>query len=388
MKVFIAGIDGYLGWPLALYLNARGHSVAGIDNGYRRLLVREMGGGTITPIQGPIKRKNFARNMGIEFEMGDACGSMVDRFKKFKPDAIVHLAEIPSAPYSMAGFGECWLTFINNSKTTLNILWAMKDVCPEAHLVKLGTMGEYGTPDIDIPEGHFPVEFRNRLAMLPFPRQPGSFYHATKCADSINVELACKLWGLRSTDVMQGVVFGTRTDEMGNNEKLLTRFDIDECFGTAINRFCAQAVIEHPITVYGKGMQKRGFIPLRDSMQCLGIAIENPPEAGEYRVFNQFEGTYTLVSLARRVERIGASLGLKTEINYIENPRIEEEKHYYNPDCKELPRLGYRPTRAVTREITSVLQDLMKYKDRIEKFKDRLIPEVRWDGTKRKSERL
>jgi len=304
MRVFIAGVDGYLGWSLAQHLTARGHEVAGCDCYLRRDWVAETGSQSATPIARMTERlqafrERYGRNLRF------IRGNLTDyRFvwnflRSFKPEAIVHLGEMPSAPFSMIDIDHCVLTQANNIIGTLNILHAMRDACPDAHLVKLGTMGEYGTPNVDIPEGFFEIEYRGRKDRLPFPRQAGSWYHQTKVHDSDNVMMACRIWGLRSTDVMQGVVYGTRIDEMGDDERLLTRFDFDQCFGTAINRFCAMAVAGVPIMPYGKGRQKRGFLPLRDSMQCLAIAIENPPEPGEYRVFNQFEEVYDAASTCR-----------------------------------------------------------------------------------------
>jgi UDP-sulfoquinovose synthase len=243
--------------------------------------------------------------------------------REFMPEAIVHFAEQPSAPYSMIDVQHATFTHTNNLIGTLNIIHAMREVCPDTHLVKLGTMGEYGTPKVDIPEGFFEVEYRGRKDVLPFPKQAGSWYHQTKVHDSNNIMMACRIWALRSTDIMQGVVFGTRIDEMGQDEGLLTRFDFDQCFGTAINRFCAMAVIGHPITPYGRGRQRRGFLPLRDSMQCLTIAIENPPQKSEYRVLNQFEEVYDLTELATKVQGVAEKNGLPVEIRATENPRSE-----------------------------------------------------------------
>jgi UDP-sulfoquinovose synthase len=309
-------------------------------------------------------------------------------FREFQPEAIVHLGECPSAPYSMIDVQHATWVQTNNITSTFNILFAMRDICPEAHLVKLGTMGEYGTPGLDIPEGFFEVEYRGRKDRLPFPRQAGSWYHWSKVHGSNNIMFASRLWGTRATDIMQGVVFGTRHDSMGDDERLLTRLDFDQAFGTAINRFCCQAVIEHPLTLFGKGHQKRGFLPIRDSMQCLTLAIENPAEAGEYRVFNQFEEVYDITELALMVQKVAGTLGLAVEVRNLENPRQEQEDHYYNPDHRNLLDLGYEPTRNVEAEIRFMIEDLMKYRDRIEAKKHALIPDVRWDGSRQKVEWL
>ncbi len=390
MRVLIAGMDGYLGWSLAQYLTARGHEVGGVDVFYRRRWVAEMGSHSAIPIADMSTRlQAFKEKWGEKpyFRVGDLTNwdFVKEVFEEFQPEAIVHFGECPSAPYSMMDVHHATWVQHNNIIGTLNILYAMRDITPNAHLVKLGTMGEYGTPNIDIPEGFFEIEFRGRKDRLPFPRQAGSWYHWSKVHDSNNIMFACQIWGLRSTDIMQGVVYGTRIDEMGDDERLFTRLDFDQAFGTAINRFCCQAVIGEPLTPYGKGHQKRGFLPLRDSMQCLTLAIENPPEAGEYRVFNQFEETYSIFELAEKVKKVANELGLDTEIIPLENPRKEAEEHYYNPDHQHLLDLGYQPTHDMEAELRVMLTDLMRYKDRIEAVKDVLIPDIRWDGTRRKS---
>jgi UDP-sulfoquinovose synthase len=391
MRVFIAGIDGYLGWALAQFLAARGHEIAGNDVFLRRKWVEEVGSISAVPIRSIEERlAGFRERYGkdILFKAGDLLdyGFLKSFLAEFQPDAIVHLAEMPSAPYSMIDQAHAVFTQQNNVIGSLNLLWAMKEVCPDAHLVKLGTMGEYGTPNIDIPEGFFEVEYRGRKDYLPFPRQANSFYHWSKVHDSNNTMFACRVWGLRATDIMQGVVFGTRIDEMGDDPRLRSRLDFDQCFGTAINRFCCQAVIGHPLTVYGAGGQTRGFLPLRDSMQCLTIAIENPPRIGEYRVFNQFEECYTLEALAYMVQEVSASIGLSVEVHHYDNPRKELEKHYFNPDRNHLINLGYNPTHDVRAEMRIMLNDLIGYRHIIEQKADILIPDIRWDGSRRRSE--
>lgn len=391
MKVFIAGIDGYLGWPLAQYLAARGHDIAGVDLFLRRQWVEEVGSHSAIPIWRMEERleafhERYQKN--ILFRKGDLLNydSLKEFLSDFRPDAIVHLAEMPSAPYSMIDQAHSVFTQHNNVIGSLNLLWAMKEACPDAHLVKLGTMGEYGTPNIDIPEGFFEVEFRGRKDYLPFPRQAGSFYHWSKVHDSNNTMFACRIWGLRATDIMQGVVFGTQIDEMADDARLRSRLDFDQCFGTAINRFCCQAVIGHPLTLYGAGGQTRGFLPLRDSMQCLTIAIENPPKIGEYRVFNQFEECYSIEQLAYMVQEVGQSVGLNVAVHHYDNPRKEMDHHYFNPDRNHLIDLGYRPTHDVKSEMRIMLKDLMEQKSRIEDKREILIPDIRWDGTRQRSE--
>lgn len=391
MRVFIAGIDGYLGWPLAVFLSAHGHEVAGADLMLRRQWVAEVGGISALPIADrQVRSGAFKEQFGVDldFRVGDLTDYdfVKSCFREFQPEAVVHLGQMPSAPYSMMDQAHCIWTQQNNVINNLNLLWAIKEVTPEAHLVKLGTMGEYGTPNVDIPEGFFDVEFRGRAERLPFPRQAGSWYHQSKVHDSHNTHFASKIWGLRATDIMQGVVFGTQIDEMEDDSRLRTRLDFDQCFGTAINRFCCQAVIGHPLTLFGLGKQKRGFLPLVDSMTCLRLAVENPPEVGEFRVFNQFENAYTISELAYMVQGVAAEIGLNVEIRHYDNPRTELEEHYYNPDRQHLVKLGYQPTRDITAVMNSMMRDLLDNRERIESHADVLIPDIRWDSSRRKSE--
>ena len=391
MKVFIAGIDGYLGWPLAIYLMAQGHEVAGADLLLRREWVAEVGGVSALPIASREERLvAFKDAFGVEldFRVGDLTdyGFVARCFQDFQPEAVVHLGQMPSAPYSMMDRAHCVWTQQNNVVNNLNILWAIKEFAPEAHLIKLGTMGEYGTPALDIPEGFFEIEFRGRKDRLPFPRQAGSWYHQSKVHDSHNTHFASKIWDLKATDIMQGVVFGTRISAMGADLRLRTRLDFDQCFGTAINRFCCQAAIGHPLTLYGLGKQKRGFLPLADSMLCLRLALENPPKAGEYRVFNQFENAYSVAELACLVKEAAAEIGLPVEIRRYENPRTEMEEHYFNPDRQHLLDLGYEPTRDIKSVIKTMLLDLLEHRERIEAYADALIPDIRWDASRKRSE--
>jgi UDP-sulfoquinovose synthase len=389
MRVLIAGVDGYLGWPLALTLARQGHEVGGIDAYYRRDWVAEMGSQSATPLPRMTERLQAFHDTfseSLDFRRGDLrdYNVVLNLLRAFEPEAIVHLGEQPSAPYSMVDVQHAVYTQTNNIVGTLNLLFAIREACPQAHLVKLGTMGEYGTPNIAIPEGFFTIEYRGRTDTLPFPRQAGSWYHQSKVHDSHNVAMACRIWGLCATDIMQGVVYGTRVEAMGDDPRLVTRFDFDQCFGTAINRFCAQAVIGQPLTPYGKGGQRRGFLPLRDSVQCLLLALNNPPGPGEYRVFNQFEETYSVFDLAEKVRKVGDQLGLGVEIRATENPRVEKEEHYYQPDREHLVRLGYQPTRDMEGEIRIVLEDLSRYRDRILARKRALLPDIRWDGRRQK----
>ena len=381
MKVFIAGIDGYIGWPLAQYLVSKGHTVSGCDNMLRRNLVKEVGGISVIPIPSYSKRAELLKKkFGISISFADLTDfdSIKSQLVHYKPDAIVHLAEMPSAPYSMAGPKEATFTQTNNVIGTLNLLYAMKEACPDAALTKLGTMGEYGYYDLDIPEGFFEIEYKGRKSIVPFPKRPGSYYHQSKLHDSHNIMFACDTWNLRSTDIMQGIVYGSRTKEMGRSKLLKTRLDIDACFGTVLNRFCAQAVIEEPLTLYGKGKQKRGFLPLCDSLQCLGIVIENPPDIGEYRVFNQFEEVWCLEDLANKVVSVAKKFNINASIVNIDNPRKEKEDHYYNPEHKKLLELGYKPSHNIDEQIIYIMQDMIDNKERLERNRNVLLPTIKW----------
>ena len=395
MRILIAGMDGYLGWSLAQHLVRRGHNVAGADALYRRSWVEEMESVSAIPIASIDTRlRALCEHTGQEvpFWNGDLRDyAFVDRiFREFAPEAVVHLGECPSAPYSMIDREHTTFVQMNNLMTTFNLMFAIRELAPGAHLLKLGTMGEYGTPNVDIPEGFFEVNFRGRKDWMPFPRQAPSWYHWSKVHGSNNIMFACKIWGLHATDVMQGVVFGTRIDGMGEDRRLRTRLDFDQAFGTVINRFACQAVMEHPLTPYGVGGQIRGFLPLRDSMQCLTLALENPPNAGEYRVFNQFEETYSIRDLADVVQKAALTLGLKSDVASVENPRaaIERQEHHFAPDHDQLRKLGYQPTHDVSGEVCMMLEDLLPHRERIAAHQAVLLPDVHWDGNRRQVDYL
>lgn len=385
MKIAILGIDGYIGWSLAIHLLNKGHEICGLDNYIRRQRIRSLKSKSLTPISSVLDRDLYISELPT-FHDKIAIIDMKDyvslsSFLSFhKPDAIVHLAEQPSAPWSMKDVNESIRTQIDNVIGTLNLLWAMKKHCPNAHLVKLGTMGEYGTPDCDIPEGEISNLCENinmvgtycPMKGLLFPRTPGSFYHLSKVHDTHNIHFACRNWGLRSTDIMQGVVFGL-TD---TSDFKITRFDYDEYFGTVINRFCAQAIINHPLTVYGEGNQARGFLPLKDSLQCLTLVIEQPPKEGEYRTLNQFESIYSINNLASIIWKGATNLNLEPNISKLPNPRIEADKHYYNPAHQKLFDMGYEPTTNIQGEITKLLEQLLPYKDNV--IKEVIMPKTNW----------
>lgn len=387
MRILVLGADGYIGWSLSLRLQNRGHEVFGADNFITRKRVKEVDSDSALPIKTFASRNSVLKEKtgkSINFYRGDVSDPkfMYDILRSVKPDAIVHLAEQRSAPYSMIGLKQATDTMVKNIVGTLNLIYAVKDIIPDAHILKLGTMGEYGTPNVDIPEGFFEVEYKGRKDYLPFPKMAGSWYHWTKVHDSNNLMFANRLWKTRITDVMQGVVYGTKTDEISTTG-LYTRFDIDEVWGTALNRFAAQAVSNLPITPYGKGGQTRGFLSLEDSIQCLTLALENPPDKGEYRVFNQFDEHYSVLELAEIVKEVyEKEFGKPADIQHVENPRLEKEEHYYNPEHEKLKKLGYTRTRELKDEISIILGDLSKHRSRILKYKDVITPRTFWVKSK------
>jgi UDP-sulfoquinovose synthase len=375
MRILILGGDGYLGWATATYFSNRGHDVQCIDNYLRRRAVKEEGGDSLIPIADSLPVRARVWNDVTGYDIGVIEGDLTDWdvveriFKDFQPEAIVHYGEMPSAPYSMKSLDHAVFTQYNNVINTLNVLFAMRDLAPDSHLVKLGTMGEYGTPDIDIEEGFIEINHKGRKDVLPFPKLPGSLYHASKVHDSTNIHFACRAWRLRATDLNQGVVYGIQTDETRMDERLATRFDYDEVFGTALNRFCLQAVIGHPLTVYGKGGQTRGYLNIVDTLQCVELATLNPAEPGEYRVFNQFTEQFSVRDLADIVERAGKEYGIDVRVDSVENPRVEKEEHYYNAAHTKLLDLGLKPHLLSETLIESMFSV-------IERYRERAIPEV------------
>ena len=382
MNILVLGMDGYIGWSLAMHLANRGHSVTGVDNFSRRSNVERLGSSSGIPIKDMKERlfmfaKIYRKN--INFYEAD----LLDyNFLKYVisstfPDCIIHLGQQPSAPFSMIDRQHAIYTQHNNIEGTLNVLYAIKELVPNCHLLKLGTMGEYGTPNMEIPEGFFEIEYRGRKDTLPFPRQPNSIYHLSKVHDSANIQFASRVWGVAATDVMQGIVYGTRTDEMVH-DSLFTRFDFDEAFGTVINRFCAEAVVGQPLTLYGNGNQKRGFIDLIDSVQCLTIAAENPPDKGEYRVFNQLDEVYSLHELANEVTKVANEIGLIVETDRIPNPRLEKEDHFYKVEHNKLKQLGFHPTRRIRESIRQILSDLLQHRGTLMQYQHVIPPKTTW----------
>jgi UDP-sulfoquinovose synthase len=385
MRIAVLGGDGYCGWPTALYLSQRGNQVAIVDNFYRRLWDHELGALTLTPIR-PLPERlrvwQCLTGKTIESFVGDITDYdfLSGVLKSFEPDAVVHFAEQRSAPYSMIDRQHCVFTQVNNVTGTLNVLFAIRELLPDCHLVKLGTMGEYGTPNIDIEEGFIKIQHNGREDVLPYPKQPGSFYHLSKVHDSHNIAFCCKIWGLRATDLNQGVVYGAVTDEVALDEALVNRFDYDEVFGTALNRFCVQAAIEHPLTVYGKGGQTRGFLDIRDTVRCIELACLHPAARGEFRVFNQFTEQFSVLQLAELVQAAAHKFALRPTIDRLPDPRVEAEEHYYNAKHTKLTDLGLRPHLLSESLLDSLVNIAVKYREHIDESV--LLPRVNWRETR------
>src|SRR5215203_3468358 len=382
MRILILGGDGYLGWPTSMHFARKGHEVHTVDNYLRRRAHTEAGTDSLTPIGEslPARAQAFREVTGLEIGVteGDLVEwDVVERlFRDFRPEAVVHYGEMPSAPYSMKDRDHAVFTQTNNVVNTLNVIYAMRDLTPDAHLVKLGTMGEYGTPNIDIEEGFIEIRHNGREDYLPFPKLPGSMYHLSKVHDSHNIHFACRVWGLRATDLNQGVVYGIETEETALDDRLCTRFDYDEIFGTALNRFCVQAVIGHPLTVYGKGGQTRGYLNIVDTLQCVELAVTHPAEPGEFRVFNQFTESFSVLELAEITQRAGAEIGLDVEVDAIENPRVELEEHYYNAANTKLRELGLKPHYLGEELVRSMLGIIDRYSDRV--IPRAIVPKTQW----------
>jgi len=371
MKILIAGGDGFCGWPTALYFSERGHEVAILDNMVRRDWDVELGTQSLTPIASIEERISTWQELTgkkISLYIGDLQEyEFVEHvLRAFQPEAFVHYGEQRSAPYSMIDRKHAVFTQVNNVVGTLNVLYAMKEIVPDCHLIKLGTMGEYGTPNIDIEEGYIRIEHNGREDVLPYPKQPFSMYHLSKVHDSHNIMFACKSWGIRATDLNQGVVYGLWTDETQRDERLYNRIDYDGVFGTALNRFCIQAAVGHDITVYGKGGQTRAFLDIRDTLQCVELSALHPADRGEFRVFNQFTEQFSVLELAERVQRVAGDMGFATKLSHLTNPRVEKETHYYNAKHTKLLDLGLQPHLLTDEFIQGLIETAARYRDRVD----------------------
>ncbi len=383
MRIMILGGDGYLGWPTAMHFARRGHDVAVIDNYLRRRIARE------TDSQALIEANDLPQRCSVFYQLtgreithieGDLNDPSVlyEAVRAHQPESIIHYAEQPSAPYSMRGFDEARLTLNNNLNVTFNVIWAVKDLVPDCHIIKLGTMGEYGTPNIDIEEGWLEVEHKGRRDTFLYPRQAGSLYHTTKILDTDLLWFYVRTYGLRVTDLMQGPVYGLSTEESEMDERLLPNFHYDDIFGTVVNRFLVQAVAGIPLTIYGKGGQTRGYLNLRDTLQCVDLAARSPVERGDLRILNQLTETFTVKELADQVARVGNRLGLEVEVQTIPNPRQEAEEHYYNPKYSGLLDLGLQPHYLTDAVVEDMLTRILRYRACIDT--NRIMPRVKWSG--------
>jgi UDP-sulfoquinovose synthase len=380
-RVLVLGGDGYLGWPTAMAFSKAGHRVAVVDSFAKRQWEGELGVTPLFPIPTLEDRVGAWREVSgldIEVAVGDLCDyEFVDELiERFRPDTVIHYGQQPSAPYSMIDVRHATYTQQNNVVGNLNVVFAIRDRSPETHLIKLGTMGEYGTPDIDIEEGYLTVNHNGRSHTFLYPKTPGSIYHLSKVHDSHNIHFATRIWNLRATELNQGVVYGVETDESALDPRLATSFHYDEVFGTALNRFCVQAVIGHPLTVYGKGGQTRGYLNIRDTIACVTLAAANPAAPGELRVYNQFTEQYSVLELAERVKAAAEHLGWTVEIAHTPNPRKELEEHYYNARHSKLVDLGLQPTLLNEELIDTMLAKIKDHADRVDRAT--VVQNIRW----------
>ncbi len=379
MKILVLGGDGYLGWPTALHLSARGHDVTVVDNMVRREYDREMGVDSLVPIaplEDRVTRWKELSGRTVEARIGNLTDAAFTYsvVAEAQPDAIVHFGEQRSAPYSMIDREHAVYTQVNNVVGNLNVMYAIQETDPDIHLVKLGTMGEYGYPNIDIEEGFIEITHKGRTDVLPYPKQPGSFYHLSKVHDSHNIMFGCKIWGLRATDLNQGIVYGQSTDETDLDPALATRFDYDGVFGTVLNRFCVQAVTGHPLTVYGAGGQTRGMLNIRDTLACVTLALENPAERGEFRVFNQFTESFSVRDMALKVQKVCPQ---RVDIaEGLANPRVEHEEHYFHAANTKLLDLGLQPHLLTDEAIAGMLELVERHRDRVDVRA--IAPTVQW----------
>ncbi len=381
MRILILGGDGYLGWPTAMHLTSKGHDVIVADNYLRRRLCREVNVAPLFEVPDLSERCAIwegSSGYRIPYFIGDLTEwEFVEKiFRNIVPEAIVHYAEQPAAPYSMLNRQAAALTLHNNLTVTANVIFAVREFCPNAHIVKLGTMGEYGTPNIDIEEGWLEVKHKGRHQKFLYPRQASSLYHTTKIMDTDLLWFYARTWKLRVTDLMQGPVYGIFTDETENDNRLLPFFNYDEIFGTVLNRFVVQAVAGHPLTVYGKGGQTRGYLNIKDTLSCVRLSLENPAEKGELRIFNQFTETFSVNELAKKVQAVGNAMGLRVKIKQVENPRIEAEEHYYNPKHTGLLQLGLQPHSLTDDTLSRMMEFAITHKGRISG--DQIYRNVKW----------
>jgi len=387
--IIIFGADGYIGWPLAVHLGTKHpeKKIVLVDNLATRKLVKSVHTRSLVPIKSmPHRIAAYERVTGhhnLEFVFADARDSeLVDAiFSKYRPESVVHLAQQRSAPFSMIDQEHAMYSELNNIATNMNIVYAMARNAPGAHLVKMGSMGEYGQPGIEIAEGELEIEHKGRKTKVMFPLAAGSYYHLSKIFDTFNVKLANKIFALTATDIMQGVVYGTRTDELVDPE-LATRFDFDSIWGTLINKYAIQAVALNKLLIYGKGKQKRGFLSLYDSINCLTLLLENPPKKGEYRIVNQLDEIYDTLELAEKVKSVGKEYGIEPSLEWVQNPRVETEEHYYEVENKILPSLGFKRKKNLDLVLHEIFEAVLANRSRIGDAKEMIYPTVQWKSGK------
>ena len=370
MKILILGADGYLGWPTSVDLALDKHELLLIDNYAKRSIMSENNRAPLIlnkKIESKIKilRKINKKILFKNIDCSDF-NKFSDAFKKFKPDAVIHFAELPSAPYSMLGAKEGWKTLQNNIQSTYNLVWNVKTHRPNCHIVKLGTMGEYGTPNINIEEGWLNVKHQGRNQKFLYPRQASSLYHTSKIMDTDLIWFYLRLYGLKATDLMQGPVYGVYTNDFSKENKLEPTFAYDDMFGTVLNRFIVQSVANTPLTVYGSGNQIRGYLNIKDTIQCIKLALKNPPKKGVLNIFNQFTEQFSVKELADKVSSALKKIELDVKIKSIKNPRIEKEKHYYNAKNSGMKKLGLKPTLLTDEVIIEMAQYVISNKKHID----------------------
>jgi UDP-sulfoquinovose synthase len=384
MRVLVLGGDGYLGWPTAMYLSRQGHEVSVLDNYFRRCVCSELNREPLLQVPNLQQRIGLWKSVSghqIAGYIGDVCDYpfLLKVFCELEPEAVIHYAEQPAAPFSMMGHSQAIFTLTNNLVSTANLIHAVKECNINCHIIKLGTMGVYGTPNIDIEEGYLEVEHKGRKQKFLYPKTPGSLYHLTKSQDGDMLHFYCRIWSIRVTDLNQGPVYGMETEESSQDDRLAPIFNYDDIFGTVINRFLVQAVAGYPLTVYGKGDQVRGYLNIKDTLACVELSMLNPAAAGEYRVFNQFVETFSVNDLAYKVQQAGRLLGLEVKIRHIPNPRLESEEHYYNPAHTGLLELGLQPHYLDEATLCRMLELVKQYRANIRT--ELIPPQVTWDSS-------
>lgn len=381
-RIIVLGGDGYLGWPTAMHFATRGWTVCAVDNYSRREIASANNASSLFDNPKLPERCNALRRVtnsnvvSVELDVNDYC-ALSQIVREFRPTALLHFAEQPSAPYSMWTYETARFTLNNNINTTFNAIWAILQEAPDCHLIKLGTMGEYGTPNIDIEEGWIDIHHRGRSERFLFPRQGPSLYHTTKIMDTDLIHFYCRHCGLRATDLMQGPVYGIHTEETRLSDQLLTNFHYDDIFGTVLNRFVVQAVVGIPLTVYGEGRQVRGFLNLIDSLRCIEIAALETPKAGQLCVANQFTQTFAILDLAARVVDAADFLGIRATIDHLPNPRMEQADHYYNPTHRHFVDRGLVPNLLTRETLVDMLKVVSENRSRIDT--SRFYPRISWN---------